>query len=187
MKKILLSALILVSAATVAGAAPALPAPRIVVIDRQAILGYSKVGQDMGRQYQALTNQVKNELQGRAAALQKDQAALQQQIAILSPDLKQKRMADFQSRERALEADAQRRQVQIQYGMQQAQAAVAEAMQPIVDQLVKERGANMVLDKSAVVFANNSAFDITKDAIARLDAKLTTVKVTLANPPAAKK
>jgi hypothetical protein len=42
----------------------------------------------------------------------------------------------------------------------------------------------MVLDKTVVVYANSPAFDITKDAITRLDAKLTSIKVSLVNPPA---
>jgi hypothetical protein len=59
---------------------------------------------------------------------------------------------------------------------------------PILQQLVKERGANLVLDKQAVVFANDSKFDITKDAIDRLNQKLPTFKVNLnAAAPAAPK
>ena len=48
-----------------------------------------------------------------------------------------------------------------------------------------ERGANLILDKNAVVFANNSAFDITPMAIDRLNQKMSTLKVTLTAPPAA--
>jgi outer membrane protein len=190
MKKLLVSMLVLAIAtpALAAGPAPAppqaLPAPKIVVIDRQALLQFSKAGQDMGRQYQALTNAAKNEFAGRTKALQTEQAALQQQIAILSADAKAKKVADFEAKERAMENDATRRQTQIQNGMAQAQNTMAEALRPIVDQLVKERGANMVLDKTAVVFANSQAFDITKDAITRLDAKLSSIKVSLVNAPA---
>jgi outer membrane protein len=190
MKKLLLPTLLLASLVPAMGAGTPppqqqqLPQPRIVVIDRQALMSYSKAGQDIGRQYEALTNSAKAEFAGRTKSLQTEQAALQQQIAILSADAKAKKVADFEAKERAMEADATRRQNQIQYGMAQASNALAEALRPIVDQLVKERGANMVLDKTAVVYANTQAFDITKDAITRLDAKTTSIKVSLANPPA---
>jgi Skp family chaperone for outer membrane proteins len=188
MKKILLPTLLIASILPAMGAgapsAPPAPQPHIVVIDRQALLQFSKAGQDIGRQYTALTNSAKAEFAGRTKALQAEQAALQQQIAILSADAKAKKVADFEAKERALESDAQRRQTQIQYGMAQAQNAMAQALQPIVAQLVQERGANMVLDKTVVVYANSPAFDITKDAITRLDGKLTTIKVSLVNPPA---
>jgi len=56
---------------------------------------------------------------------------------------------------------------------------------PILQQLVKERGANLVLDKQAVVFANASGFDITGEAINRLNQKLPSIKVDMnAKPPA---
>jgi Skp family chaperone for outer membrane proteins len=57
---------------------------------------------------------------------------------------------------------------------------------PILQQLVKERGANMVLDKQAVVFATLSGFDITADAIKRLDQQLPSVKVNINAAPVAK-
>jgi len=190
MRKRLLTASILVSftpafAAGTTPPQPQLPQARIVVLDSQAIRQFSKAGQDMGRQYQALTNSAKSEFAARTKALQAEQATLQQQIAILSADAKAKKVADFEAKEQAMEADAQRRQTQIQNGMAQALNVMSAAMQPIVAQLVQERGANMVLDKAAVIFSGTSAFDITKDAIARLDAKLPSVKVSLVNTPAA--
>ena len=45
-------------------------------------------------------------------------------------------------------------------------------------------GANLVVDKSAVIYANNTAFDITQEAIKRLDAQMPTYKVTLGGAPA---
>jgi Skp family chaperone for outer membrane proteins len=189
MKKLLLTVMLLSSIAPVLAAGPApapqLPQPRIVVIDRQALLQFSKAGQDIERQIEALTTAAKNEFAARTKALQVEGAALQQQVAILSADAKAKKVADFEAKEQATEADAQRRQVQIQNGVAQAQKTMADTLEPIVAQLVQERGANMVLDKTAVVFANTNAFDITKDAITRLDAKLTSIKVSLVNSPAA--
>ena len=59
-----------------------------------------------------------------------------------------------------------------------------QALGPILQEVVKERGANLVLDKQAVVFANNGAFDITREVIAKLDQKMPTYKVSLASAPA---
>jgi hypothetical protein len=44
---------------------------------------------------------------------------------------------------------------------------------------MQQRGANMILDKNAVVFANSAAFDITQPAIDQLNQKMATLKVTL--------
>ena len=84
-----------------------------MVLDRAAIMTFSKAGQDIARQMQAYSNQAKNELSARGKALQAEGRTLQQQVAILAPDLKAKKLADFQAREQALQAEVQRKDEQM--------------------------------------------------------------------------
>jgi outer membrane protein len=169
-------------APTLALAASAPPKPRIVVIDRAAILQFSKVGQDIARQVQSYANQAKKDLSGQGAALQKEGQQLQQQVAILAPDLKQKKIAAFEARQSSLQKAAQNKDEQIRGGFIAARGAVEKVLGPILEDIVKERGANMVLDKQAVVYSNTNAFDITPEAISRLDAKMANYKVVLGAP-----
>jgi len=175
--------------AVLAVAAPAMadpPQPKIVVLDRAAILQFSKVGQDIARQMQAYANQAKADLSAQGRALQNEGRTLQQQVAILAPDLKEKRVEAFRAKEQALQGAAQRKDEQLKAGFAQARLTIEQALNPILQQLVKERGANMVLDKQAVVFANAAGFDITGEAINRLNQKLPALKVNLNAPlPAA--
>ena len=161
------------------------PQAKIVVLDRAAILQFSKVGQDIARQMQTYANQAKADLQAQGRALQNEGRQLQQQVAILAPDVKQKRLEAFQAKERSLQGVAQRKDEQLKAGFAQARATMETTLGPILQQLVKERGANLVLDKQAVVFANTSGFDITGEAINRLNQKLPSIKVDMnAKPPA---
>jgi outer membrane protein len=159
------------------------PQPKIVVIDRAAIMQFSKVGQDIARQMQTYANQAKADLQAQGRALQNEGRTLQQQVAILAPDVKQKRLDAFRAREQALPGAAQRKDDQLKAGFAQARQAMEQNLGPILQQLVKERGANLVLDKQAVVFANAAGFDITGDAINRLNQKMPGFKVNLNAPP----
>ena len=185
MKKALLLAplfALIVTAADAAGPPappPGLPAPKILVINRQAILQFSKVGQDIARQVQALANQAKNDMAAKSKALQAEGQQLQQQVAILSGDAKQKKIDAFQAKENDFQAEGQRKEQAIQGGLLKAQSQVEGVLGPILQALMQQKGANMILDKNAVVFANSSAFDITQPAIDQLNQKLTTVKVTL--------
>ena len=138
---------------------------------------------DTPERLSAYANQAKAEMEGQAKALQAEGQALQQQIAILAPDVKQKKIDEYQKKEAALQGMAQRREAQIQGGVMAAQQQVEGVMGPILQSIMQQRGANMILDKSAVVFANSSAFDITQAAIDQLNQKMSTVKVTLQNPP----
>src|SRR6185437_7725250 len=179
-----ITALPLVLAAGSAFADP--PQPKIVVLDRAAIMTFSKAGQDVAKQMQAYSNQAKNELASRGKALQNEGRNLQQQVAILAPDLKAKKLADFQAREQALQGEVQKKDEQMRTAFAVARQTMEGKLGPILQQLVKERGANLVLDKQAVVFAPSaSGFDITGDAIKRLDQQMPALKVNFnAAPPA---
>ena len=164
------------------------PQAKIVVIDRAAIMQFSKVGQDIAKQMQTYANQAKNDLSAQGKALQAEGRNLQQQVAILAPDVKQKRLDAFRAKEEALQGAAQRKDEQLKAALAQGQQAMEAQLGPILQQLVKERGANLVLDKQAVVFANAGGFDITGDAINRLNQKMPAFKINLnAPPPAAPK
>jgi outer membrane protein len=159
------------------------PQAKIVVIDRAAIMQFSKVGQDIARQMQTYANQAKADLSAQGRALQNEGRTLQQQVAILAPDVKQKRLDAFRAKEQSLQGAAQRKDDQLKAGFAQARQAMEQNLGPILQQLVKERGANLVLDKQAVVFATQGGFDITGDAINRLNAQLPTIKVNMNAPP----
>jgi hypothetical protein len=63
---------------------------------------------------------------------------------------------------------------------------VAGVLEPILTGLMQQRGANMILDKNAVVFASSGTFDVTQPAIDQLNQKMSSLKVTLdasAAPP----
>jgi len=174
-------------AATAAYADP--PQPKIVVLDRAAIMTFSKAGQDIAKQIQAYSTQAKADLQNQGRALETEERTLQQQVAILAPDLKAKKLADFQAREQALQAEVQKKDEQLRGAFAIARQTMEGKLGPILQQLVKERGANLVLDKQAVVFATQGGFDITGDAINQLNQQLPTLKVNfnVTPPPAPKK
>ena len=125
----------------------ALPAPKILVINRQAILQFSKVGQDIARQVQALPTRPRPTWTAQSKALQAEGQALQQQVAILAPDAKQKKIDAFQAKEAGLQAQAQRREAQIQGGLIAAQTRDGKRAGADPAGMMQQRGANMILDK----------------------------------------
>ncbi len=77
-------------------------------------------------------------------------------------------MAAFEAKQRALQGAAQRKDEQLKNGFYQARQAMEQAQGPIVQEVVEERGANIVVDKQAVVFATASSVDIAQEVINRL-------------------
>jgi outer membrane protein len=160
----------------------AIPAPKILVIDRQALLRASNVGQDIARQVRGFTQSAEAELKGEGEALGKEKQALQQQVAILAPDVRDQKIKAFEEKQAAFQQKVQKKQNQIRYGVALAQRQVESAAGPIVQGLMQERGANLLLDRQAVVIGA-PGLDVTEAAIQRLNQKLPTVKVQLVDPP----
>lgn len=159
-----------------------LPAPRILVIDRQAILQFSKVGQDVARQVNGYTQAAENEFKSEKESLQKEQAAIQQQMAILAPDVREAKRRAFEAKVAAFQQKVQSRQGEIQGGVMQARRQIEQALAPILQGIMQERQANLLLDRAAVVLGTIDV-DVTKVAVQRLDQKLPSVKVQLVSLP----
>lgn len=165
-------------------AGAALPAPRILVIDRQAILRFSKVGQDIVRQVNGFTASAEKEFKNQQDSLQREGEALRQQVAILAPDVRNQKIRAFQAKEAAFKQKVEARQGQIQGGVMQARQQVEKALGPIVQGIMMERQANLLLDRSMVVVSTVGDIDVTRLAIQRLDQKLPSAKVQLVSVPA---
>jgi len=158
------------------------PNPKILVIDRAAILRGSVVGQNIMKQVQSLTAAAENSLKGQDAALRQEGTTLQQQLAILSPSVKAAKIKAFQAKQAALQQNVQTQQGLIQGGVLKARQQVEQALGPILQAIMAERGANILLDRNAVVLGTVDV-DITKVAIDRLNQKLPAVKVVLTPLP----
>ncbi|MBV9571145.1 MAG: OmpH family outer membrane protein [Alphaproteobacteria bacterium] len=161
----------------------AVPIPKIVVIDRNVIIRLSKAGQDIVRQANGYMQSAQTQFRAEGLALQKESKSLQQQIAILAPDVKAKKIRDFQGKQAAFERKVGARQGLIQGGVYKARQQMEQALGPILQGIMQERGANLLLDRNSVVLGTVNV-DITSVAIQRLNQKLPSVKVDLVALPA---
>src|SRR6266550_2454818 len=67
------------------------PVPRIIVIDRNAIMQRSLAGKDMVTQTQNLSKTAETQFRTEETALQTEATQLQQQLAIMAADVREKR------------------------------------------------------------------------------------------------
>ncbi len=157
------------------------PTPKILVIDRSAILRQSVAGKDMIMQIDALSKSAETEFKGEEDKLRSDAQALQQQMAVLAPEVRSQKTKEFDARQQALQKKVQDRQNQIQAGVYKARKQIEDALGPILEALMTERGANLLFDRNAIVLGTVDV-DVTGVAIQRLDQKLSKVKVELTDP-----
>jgi len=158
------------------------PVAKILMVDLRRVLAGSKVGRDIQQQMEGQKQKATNELNGEGAALEREKAQLQQQAAILAPDVRARRIKDFDARAQGFQKKVQQRSMLIQGGFIKAQQQIEAALGPILQGIMRERGATILLDRTAVLLAPN-AIDVTGDVIQRLDMKMPTVKMELVAPP----
>jgi outer membrane protein len=167
------------------GVAPAIaPTPRMLAIDRGMLLRLSLAGKSIVAQAEQMQKSSEGEFKAEADRLRADARTFSQQSAILAPAVRAQKERELNARQTALQQKMQNRGGQIQAGINKAIQQVEVALGPILQQIMRERQADILVDRNAIVVSRLD-IDITGAAIQRLDRFLPRVPVALANPAAA--
>jgi outer membrane protein len=175
--------------------------PRVAVIDMARVSAESTLGKSYASQLEKLQNDInvaatqkQTELGKLDATLKTLQEELEKQGSVLSPEARDKKQQDIVKKTRERQAYLEDGQAEInrmrERAQQQAQAINAEFQQkvrPIVEQVARDKGLDLVLD-SQVAYTINRDFDITRDVIGKadeVDKAKPAAQATAPNPPAA--
>jgi len=152
--------------------------PAILVVDLPQVLHASKAGQGVqntvGEAMQAYSKDVSREEDN----LQRMRADLERQHTALSQQALDAKAKALQLRYQELNRNVQAKRQAMQQAYNDAMLKVEKAALKIVSEMAKERGANLVVLKQAVVFSPESS-DVTTEVLARLDKSLASVAVAL--------
>jgi len=182
------------TSASVAALAMALLCPRtalpadshgagILFVDRHVIINTSKLATNIRAQIMADENKIQDDLGPEDAALRKERADFQSQSASLPPDVRARKDQALQQKEAAHQEKMRERENLVHGGEVVAGHAYLAAVTSVIHAIMLERGASVVLDKSAMADSIDG-IDITAEVIRRLDRKMTNFKVPLVKPPA---
>lgn len=169
------------AAAPAAGASKPAPVAVILFLDRGTVLRKSAVGVDMYKQVEGLAKKMEADFAPENKKIQADIQALQAQADVLSPQARQAKVKELETRRQALQKKVQDRQSSIQGGLATARTQIERALAPILEKLLTERKANLLLDRGLVVLGATE-LDITNDVIGRLNKALPKVTVTPVAP-----
>jgi outer membrane protein len=172
--------LALVGAGTAFAQEPRLP--RIAVVDMARVSAESGLGKSyasrldkLNTDIQAAMTQKQSELGKMDTELKALQDELEKQGSVLSQDAREKKQIEITRRTRERNAYLEDGQAEInrmrEKAQQQAQQINDEfqlKVHPIVEQVAKEKGYDLIIN-AQVVYTINRDFDITPDVIARAD------------------
>ncbi|MCR9240729.1 MAG: OmpH family outer membrane protein [Rhodobiaceae bacterium] len=153
----------------------------ILIVDMAGLFTNSDVGQDVARQVQELASALQQEDLTTRQALAAEAEGIREKRADFTPDELQAKAADLQQRQQTHVQKVAVRQQGIQLGRAQANNQIAEVIKPIFSELLQKHNAGLLIDQ-ANVLAGGLDLNITAEAMALLNQRLSKLTVTPVNP-----
>ncbi len=152
-------------------------APVILIVDRAQIVSQTKAGKTIPGQAEDVKKNVEKELEAEADKLKKDIESFQKNASLMSEEVRKQKEQELSGRyQYGLPQRVQIMEQAFSAAVQKAQAKILVESQPILKDIVDKRGATILLDRSAVMYAAPET-DVTQEVIAALDKKMSTVEV----------
>jgi len=155
-----------------------LPTPTIMIVDTVRIMRDARAMAAVRDQIENVRASFQQEIKNEEDALRQIDSQLQQQRQLLTPEAMQQKRDDLQKRASVLQATARDRRMQLDEAMRDAVRIVRDKLVEIVADMGKRHGANVVMQKSDLVWAD-SKMEYTDELLKRLNAELPSVAVSV--------
>lgn len=141
-------------------------ASTVVYIDMQKAVQNTKDGAKAKKELEGEFNAKKKKLQTTEEKLKKMQEDLEKKAMVLSDDVRQKKQQEFQEEMYGYQKLVAQSQQEIQKREQDLTKPILEKMQKIIEQLSKDKGYDLVLERAGnnVLWAKKDA-DITDEVV----------------------
>ena len=179
MKTLLITAAMAASLlAPTAASAQAVPGAVIAVVDLERVTAECNACKTAQAALRSQATAFENERKTLGTSLQTERNSIQTAVDALKgkdPDAAlQARIKAFQSKAQQDEQQLQARQQQIARNQQYIQKQVADKLNPIYQQVMQRRGANILLEQGATL-ATATSVDVTNDVLAALNTSLPSI------------
>ncbi len=159
------------------------PPARVAILDIQKVLRESLVASDIRTQVTRQEKVYQGDLAAEEQEIRAASEELARQRAILSSDVFAQKQKELNSRIAALQRGGASRKRELDRARIAAFKEVERSLSGIISEIAKERSFNLILSRvnrrSVVLYADN-ALNITEEVVKRLDQRLPSVKVPLA-------
>ena len=167
MRRLLLAALL---PAALLSAQAARAEAKIGYVDVQRAVDEVEEGKNAKTVLRAEVEKRRGELDVKKGSLQKMQSELEKQAAVLSEDAKRKKGEELQKAVLEAQQTAQQMEQDLQVKQQEAMGSISKRMLQIIAEVSTLEKLDFVLDKSALLYAPNSA-DITNEVVRAYNSK----------------
>lgn len=146
----------------------------VLVVDMQRIQRDAAAAKSVRAQSAAMRDKLKETVGERARAISREETELAELRERMNAAEFRVRVREFEERVFANRNFAQQESAKLQAVLAQASTRLRREIAPILAQLLRERGAQLMLDKSQVLL-NADTLDVTDEVLKRLDALIPTM------------
>jgi Skp family chaperone for outer membrane proteins len=158
-------------------AAQKLPPTVAAVIDYQRVLRDAAAARSIREQIEARRKVYQEEISKEEQRLHEADKEFAKQRSVLSPEAFAEKRREFEQEVAEVQRMVQERRRELDRMSAAALNEVKEALIEIVTSIAEERGFNLVLPSSEVLFFSRS-LDLTEEVLAKLDARLPQVRLS---------
>jgi len=188
-KSLLLAFALIVSSVGVFTPVATAQGTTVVVIDQRKIMRDSRAGKDIQTKMKSIEGQIKRELESTSRSLESEGKSIEARTKNMTPqavaadaNLKSQ-VESFYKKAGEFNRTRQIRARELQITERKAWNEFFKALQPVLQEVVNEKGAQIMMDRSSTVFANPS-LDASASVISKLDSRKPTINVVRERLPA---
>jgi Skp family chaperone for outer membrane proteins len=149
-------------------------APMLAIIDVQKVLRESVAVKSLTAKIEEQRNQYQEELRAKEETLRTADQELARQRSILSAEVYAKKRNDLEQQVGTLQRQVQERKKELDQRFGQGMTQVQNELANVAKEIAEERGLDLILSRATVVIVKPK-FDISNEALKRLNTRLTTV------------
>ncbi|MEM6904585.1 MAG: OmpH family outer membrane protein [Pseudomonadota bacterium] len=146
-------------------------ATEVLVVSRARILSETEAAQMLRLGEQSMRSTLRTWLTAHNRALDAEEAELSRLRGELSPEAFEDRTTEFDRRVRTIRRVAQRREAEIQTALREARNGLLTELYPVLIDILKQRGADVILDADQILIADPSV-DMTDEVITAYDERV---------------
>lgn len=152
---------------------------RIAVVRMDAIQTEAKALQDLRKQREVYEKKLRDELETKQKALEKEKVEIEKSQDVLSREALQRRVVDYQNKINELQRDLTERAQNLEIAYQKALSDIqTKHLDPVIEGIIDKKNLSVVMDgRYARTNPKIENLDITEEVITALDKKVSSVKM----------
>ena len=158
--------------------AQGIPTPVVMVIDTNRVMAEARAMKAIRDQIERIRGSFQAEIKRDEDELRRIDQEMAQQRQVLSPEAFNQKRQDLQNRVNSLQQKTRARRQQLDGALRNAMTTVRNTLVRIVQGIAQRNGANLVVQKSDLVYADQR-MEFTDEVLRQLDAQLPNVTVEI--------